>query len=555
MTVASTVSRVDYTGAGNTNTYDYTFRIFDESELLVTVRDTDDIETRLTLTTDYTVTGVGASDGGTIVLVSANQAWLESDGDLKSGYALSIRRVCELTQETDIRNQGAFFPETHENVFDKLTFIDQQQQDEIGRSIKLPETVDPEDVDTHLPLPSPGLAIGWNSSGDGLVNLADAGSVAISAFGESLVDDLNAAAARTTLDVSQAINSLTEETSPDFADFFLARDTSAAADRKMLLANLIKLVGQNPSFLSNYSISCSVGSNALTISLKNAAGSDASSSSPIYASFRNPTAATGTFALRQATSALSLTISSGSTLGHSSGNDHYIYVYLIDNAGTLELGASSSIFDEGTLQSSSAEGGAGAADSGAVLYSAAARANKAIRLVGRLKSNQVTAGTWAALPTEIALAPFLKQRVVAKYSKGNNQALATATETRIDFENKVIDTHNAVTVGASWVFTAPKTSNYRVSFFCRLAVESGFQIGEEAYALLYKNASASEYLDFWYPHQSSVALPAVLKGTTIIDMAAGDSLHIKVFQNSGFTVNTSATTGIPSISIEEIGPY
>lgn len=170
MTVASTTSRNDYTGNGAVDTYAYSFRIFTDADLKVTVRDEDGVETVLTLTTHYMVTGAGNANGGNVVLVDGDFDWIDADGDLVSGYTLTIRRVPLLKQLTDIRNQGAFFPETHENQFDKLVFIAQSQQDQIDRSAKLPETVDPADVDMTLPIPSAGKVIAWNDAGDGLEN-------------------------------------------------------------------------------------------------------------------------------------------------------------------------------------------------------------------------------------------------------------------------------------------------------------------------------------------------------------------------------------------------
>lgn len=161
MTIATQASRMDYVGNGNTDEYDFTFLIFSESDLLVTIRDTDDIQTTLTLNTDYTVDGVSDSDGGTITLTA---------GNLDSGSVLTIRRVRDLVQDTDIRNQGEFFPETHEDTFDQLVMIDQQQQDEIDRSIKLPETITGDDFDTSLPtdiLDSPGDVLAVNPDGNG----------------------------------------------------------------------------------------------------------------------------------------------------------------------------------------------------------------------------------------------------------------------------------------------------------------------------------------------------------------------------------------------------
>lgn len=170
MTISTTVSRNNYTASGSDNVYLFTFKIFAQADLLVTVRDTDGVETTLTLTTDYTVGGsLGDPTGGFITLVNNGQAWL-SGGDLIVDYVISIRRVRDIIQETDIRNQGAFYPEVHEDQFDIATMIDLQQQDEIDRSLKLSESVDPADFDNSLPssfVGAVGRALVTNDTGDG----------------------------------------------------------------------------------------------------------------------------------------------------------------------------------------------------------------------------------------------------------------------------------------------------------------------------------------------------------------------------------------------------
>ena len=173
MTLASTVNRVSYTGNDSTATYNYTFRIFLEADLLVTVRNTTtDVETTLALTTDYTVTGVGASAGGTIVLAGTGKAWQGTGSNLNTGYKITIRRVATLTQNTDIRNQGDFYPEVHEDEFDRSRMIDQQQQDEIDRSVKMPETVASSDFNPEIPATIVGEAnvtVMTDGSGTGFV--------------------------------------------------------------------------------------------------------------------------------------------------------------------------------------------------------------------------------------------------------------------------------------------------------------------------------------------------------------------------------------------------
>lgn len=162
-----------YTGNGSTADYDYDFLIRVDSDILATVRHpTSDVETTLVLTTDYTVSGEGVKTGGQITLVDDGQAWIDDNGYLATGWVLSIRRKRPLTQETDIRNQGDFFPETHEDQFDNCLMIDQQQQEEIDKSIKFPETVDKDDFDPTLPadlVGSAGAIIIVNDDGDGFV--------------------------------------------------------------------------------------------------------------------------------------------------------------------------------------------------------------------------------------------------------------------------------------------------------------------------------------------------------------------------------------------------
>jgi hypothetical protein len=91
MSIASESNRNNYIGNGAALTYSYTFKIFNDDELRVTVKSNLDIETTLTLNTHYTVTGAGSNSGGSISLVNGAFDWINSTF-LKSGYALTIRR-------------------------------------------------------------------------------------------------------------------------------------------------------------------------------------------------------------------------------------------------------------------------------------------------------------------------------------------------------------------------------------------------------------------------------------------------------------------------------
>ncbi|WP_227657984.1 glycosyl hydrolase family 28-related protein [Citrobacter koseri] len=131
MTVSTEVDHNDYTGNGVTTSFPYTFRIFQKSDLVVQVVDLDENITELTLDTDYTVTGAGGYNGGNVILSSP----------LTNGYQISISRSLPVTQETDLRNQGKFFAEVHEDAFDKLTMLIQQVRSMFSLALRKPSFI------------------------------------------------------------------------------------------------------------------------------------------------------------------------------------------------------------------------------------------------------------------------------------------------------------------------------------------------------------------------------------------------------------------------------
>ncbi|ECI2916340.1 hypothetical protein CSP68_002623 [Salmonella enterica subsp. diarizonae] len=131
MTVSTEVDHNDYTGNGVTTSFPYTFRIFKKSDLVVQVVDLNENITELILDTDYTVTGAGGYTGGNVVL----------SAPLANGYHISISRELPVTQEIDLRNQGKFFAEVHEDAFDKLTMLIQQVRSWLSLALRKPSFV------------------------------------------------------------------------------------------------------------------------------------------------------------------------------------------------------------------------------------------------------------------------------------------------------------------------------------------------------------------------------------------------------------------------------
>jgi hypothetical protein len=164
------------------------------------------------------------------------------------------------------------------------------------------------------------------------------------------------------------------------------------------------------SLLENVGLSVSVAGNAITVALKDEAGNDPAPGSPVRIGFRDATLTTGTPVVREITAAASITASSGSTLGTVSGQAHRIYIIGVDDAGTFRMGlwnpwdnTNKTLvgINEDGLYSSTAEGGAGAADSPQVLYTGTAVTSKAVRILGYFESTQTTAGTWAAEDSKV----------------------------------------------------------------------------------------------------------------------------------------------------------
>lgn len=131
MTVSTEVDHNEYTGNGVTTSFPYTFRVFKESDLVVQVVDLDENIAVLALDTDYTVTGAGGYNGGNVILSKA----------LANGYQISISRELPVTQETDLRNQGKFFAEVHEDALDKLTMLIQQVRSWFSLALRKPSFV------------------------------------------------------------------------------------------------------------------------------------------------------------------------------------------------------------------------------------------------------------------------------------------------------------------------------------------------------------------------------------------------------------------------------
>jgi len=134
MTVSTTTIKNSYSGNGSTTAFAYTFKVFASTELKVYIRvDATGVETLKaegTGSTNYGVSGVGETGGGTVTFVTAPA----------SGETVVIIRDTALTQLTDYQPADPFPADSHENALDKLTNIAQELSEEMDRTLKVSKT-------------------------------------------------------------------------------------------------------------------------------------------------------------------------------------------------------------------------------------------------------------------------------------------------------------------------------------------------------------------------------------------------------------------------------
>jgi hypothetical protein len=132
MTISTTIVKNSYSGDGTTSTFSYTFKVLAESDLTVIIRSALGTETTKTLTTHYTITGVGSPSGGSITFTAGNIP--------SATETVVLLRDTTQTQAIDYIANDPFPAETHEEGLDRSVILAQELQEEVDRSIKISRT-------------------------------------------------------------------------------------------------------------------------------------------------------------------------------------------------------------------------------------------------------------------------------------------------------------------------------------------------------------------------------------------------------------------------------
>ena len=133
MTVSTTTARVAYAGNGSTTAFTIPWPFLSAADLRVIKRASSGVETVFTIGADYTVTGAGSANGGSLTLASAPV----------TGETVTILRDPVIVQSTDYLPNDPFPAESHERALDLLTMAAQRLDDRLDRALVLAESDTP----------------------------------------------------------------------------------------------------------------------------------------------------------------------------------------------------------------------------------------------------------------------------------------------------------------------------------------------------------------------------------------------------------------------------
>jgi len=134
-------------------------------------------------------------------------------------------------------------------------------------------------------------------------------------------------------------------------------------------------------------------------------------------------------------------------------------------------------------------------------------------------------------PSQIAAS----EKVVARYKA----TTAYVTTGIIDYDSRQIDTHNAVTAGASWKFTAPRAGYYSISATSLLSAAVGDSLS------IFVNGTGVVGL-------CSTNSTDTRGGNQVVSLVAGDVVNIRPFSSTSITLNAFGTGQFNQVSIQSI---
>lgn len=149
-------------------------------------------------------------------------------------------------------------------------------------------------------------------------------------------------------------------------------------------------------------------------------------------------------------------------------------------------------------------------------------------------------------PSQIAMSEI----IACRYTSDAAQSIANTGFHIVNFEDKTYDTHNAVTTGASWKFTAPAPGKYEVSVTINYSTQT-YAVGNNADVAIFKNGLVYSYGPTW-DAQAAVSVQASNSYTDGVELNAGEYIDVRV--SNGRTAGATAlAANSVQVSIKRLG--
>lgn len=153
-------------------------------------------------------------------------------------------------------------------------------------------------------------------------------------------------------------------------------------------------------------------------------------------------------------------------------------------------------------------------------------------------------------PSQIAAS----ESVSARYTQSSGQSIPTSSPTVVDFNTKVYDSHNAVTTGSSWRFTAPISGEYSVVSTILFA-SSAWPI--QRYSVIYLRKNGVNYAAT--PDVVTQVAQSMYFGpyplTTKVKLLQGEYIDIVLEQNRGSATSMHNASMNNWVEINRVGNY
>lgn len=341
----------------------------------------------------------------------------------------------------------------------------------------------------------------------------------------------------------------------------------------------IAFSGDGPNFTQNIALRIDVNApvaNQMRINLLQADLSTPTTTAPVRIAFAAATPSSGIYNLRSATTTTTLVVTGGSTLGMLAGEIGRIYIGAVDNSSVPELCvwnpkvvvASSTaprVYQlyrpsEVELQTTTAEGGAGGADSAATVYSGTARTNVPIRILGYIDIQAgSTAGNWSNNPNALHLVgPGVKTtgEVVQAVSTVTN-VVRTGTDVTVND-----GTTPQIDEGDPYLWATMTTTNLsnpiRVSALANLATTAA---GSRMQAHLHRNSEVDAVLSSVAWHDAANAMqPTIVDGMLATTTSGATGYYLICGANLAGTTTLNGEAGgarlgpsiVTYLTIEEV---